>query len=71
MSKPLQIGATGINSSQTITLDWFPSVIVGYLLYRHRSAGFAAAIAGDVEPEAAEGLQTTATISCFLSSKSS
>jgi len=54
------IGDSGINSSQTITLIAF-LLSVGYLLYRHRSAGFAAAKAADDEAEEAEGLQTTAT----------
>lgn len=53
------IGATGINSSQTITLIGLVAS-VGLLFYRHRSVGFAVAKAAENEAERAEGLQASA-----------
>lgn len=53
------IGDSRINSSQTITVIAFV-LAIGFLLYRHRSAGFAAAREEDVEAERAEGLQSAA-----------
>ncbi len=52
------IGDSGINSSQAITVVGFVAAL-GFLLYRHRGGGFAAAKSADLAAERAEGLQPT------------
>ena len=54
------IGDSGINSSQAITVIGFVAA-VGFLLYRHRAGGLAAAKAADLAAERAEGLPPTIT----------
>ncbi len=53
------IGATRINSSQTITAIGFV-LALGLLIVRHQSVRFAAAKAADIEADRAEGLQPAA-----------
>lgn len=54
------IGDSGINSSQAVTLIGFVFA-VGFLIYRHRSSGFAVAKGQDLEAEPAEEMQTSAS----------